>query len=218
MKKQIFAASMLLGVAYTSHAAVIDLSPTADGSVRTFGGDSVNTTDTKVSLLQSGGNITNSVFEFDLSSLNATAISSARLDITLTRFVSNTGSTPANIHIFAYNGDGVVDISDYAATGTQVVNSNTPQGGVAGDVRSFSFTDVTPMNDALVNGLLTLRIETDSFASINIASLENTTLAAANLNLQYTASAVPAPAAIWLFGSGLLGLTGIARRSNRKHT
>jgi len=30
--------------------------------------------------------------------------------------------------------------------------------------------------------------------------------------LQYGASAVPLPAAAWLFGSGLLGLTGMARR------
>lgn len=29
---------------------------------------------------------------------------------------------------------------------------------------------------------------------------------------QYTASAVPVPAAVWLFGSGLLGLVGVARR------
>lgn len=31
-------------------------------------------------------------------------------------------------------------------------------------------------------------------------------------HLQYGASAVPLPAAIWLFGSGLLGLLGVARR------
>lgn len=32
------------------------------------------------------------------------------------------------------------------------------------------------------------------------------------LSLTGTVSAVPVPAAIWLFGSGLLGLVGVARR------
>jgi len=32
------------------------------------------------------------------------------------------------------------------------------------------------------------------------------------LNLTGTISAVPVPAAIWLFGSGLVGLMGVARR------
>jgi hypothetical protein len=31
-----------------------------------------------------------------------------------------------------------------------------------------------------------------------------------------TPSAVPVPAAVWLFGSGLLGLIGVARRKSRK--
>jgi len=32
------------------------------------------------------------------------------------------------------------------------------------------------------------------------------------LHLEGTISAVPVPAAVWLFGSGLIGLTGMARR------
>jgi hypothetical protein len=41
------------------------------------------------------------------------------------------------------------------------------------------------------------------------ADIEN----ASNLHLQFTAThVVPVPAAVWLFGSGLLGLLGIARR------
>ena len=33
-----------------------------------------------------------------------------------------------------------------------------------------------------------------------------------NANFNFTAPAVPVPAAVWLFGSGLLGLVGVARR------
>ena len=31
-------------------------------------------------------------------------------------------------------------------------------------------------------------------------------------NIAVTPSAIPVPAAVWLFGSGLLGLVGVARR------
>lgn len=205
---------VLSSTGMNAQAALIDLNPTADGDAQTFGGDTVDTTDTKIDFSQSGSNIRNGVLEFDLSSLAGNIITGARLELTLTRFVSNAGSNPAQIDIFAYNGDGVVDISDYAASGTQVVNASTPQGGSAGDVRSFIFTDVTPLGDALTaGGLLTLRIETDSFASIRFASLENTNFSAANLNLEY--SPVPVPAAVWLFGSGLIGLIGVARRTKK---
>jgi hypothetical protein len=37
-------------------------------------------------------------------------------------------------------------------------------------------------------------------------------LSAAGLTLTGSGSAVPLPAAVWLFGSGLLGLAGVARR------
>jgi hypothetical protein len=33
-----------------------------------------------------------------------------------------------------------------------------------------------------------------------------------NLRVSVTTQAVPVPAAVWLFGSGLLGLIGVARR------
>ena len=33
-----------------------------------------------------------------------------------------------------------------------------------------------------------------------------------NANFDFTVAAVPVPAAVWLFGSGLLGLVGVARR------
>ncbi len=198
------------GVSATTVQSV-QLAPTADGHVRIFGGEVVDTTSTALSFFQSGGNIDNAVLEFDLSGINALAINSASLAITLTRFVSNVGSNPAAVDIFAYTGDGIVDINDYAAPGTQVVDTTTPAGGVAGDVRSFSFTDVAPIESALfANGLLTLRLESDNFASLVFASLENTGFGAASLSIDYTP--VPLPAA-WLMMLPAVVALGRRRRA-----
>lgn len=144
--KRFIFSSVLFLAATAAHAGVVSLNPTADGSVRTWGGNEVKTADAGINFTQSGGLQRHAIFEFDLSAIDdAATINSVSFDLTITRFVSNTGSNPAAIHIFAYNGDGVVDISDYAATATEVANTSTPQGGSAGDVRSFSLSDVAPI-------------------------------------------------------------------------
>jgi len=113
----------------------------------------------------------------------------------------------------------VVNVADFNSLGTRVVDTTTAAGGVSGDVRSFSFTSVASIAAALLGDLLTVRIETDSFASIVFASLENTTLIAAQLNIDFTTpavSAVPLPAALPLFGSGLAVMGFIGWRRKRK--
>ena len=183
--------------------------------MQTFGGDSVNTANSIIAVTQSGGLQRQGILEYDLSSISDLAtITGATLEITLNRFVSNTGGNPAPVDIFAFNGDGIVDISDYSTAGTQVndVNETTPAGGVAGDVRSFSFIDIAPLQAALTGDLLTLRFETDSFVSIQFGALENTTLSAATLSIEYTAAPVPVPAAWVLLLSGVSLITGLTRK------
>ncbi|SFQ96982.1 VPLPA-CTERM protein sorting domain-containing protein [Poseidonocella sedimentorum] len=194
------------------NAATVTLSPTADGDVQVHGGDVFNTTDGVLSFVQSGALIRNAIMEFDLSSIVDTAtINSATLTITLTQFVSDLGSTAA-IDLFAYNGNGAVDIDDYDAAGTQVADTTTPTGGVAGDTRSFSFSTVAPITSALSGNLLTLRLETDNFATIFFGALENTTIDAAALTIDYTGpSAVPLPAGLPLLLVGLGGLAALRR-------
>jgi len=61
--------------------------------------------------------------------------------------------------------------------------------------------------------MLTLRVETDSFASIQIAALENGTFAAAQLNIDYTAP-VPEPQTLLLMLLGLPLLAWVVRRNH----
>lgn len=203
-----------------AEAATFDALLTADGDVQTFGGDSVETAGAAIAFTQSGGLIRNGILEFDLSGLaDDVTVNSATLSITLTRFVSNTGSNPAAIDIFAYNGDGAVTLDDFDAAGTQVADTTTATGGVAGDVRAFDFSDVIPVTGALADDLLTLRIETDSFASINFAALENTSLAAASLSIDYTAAPtttpVPLPAGMPLILAGAAAFGVLKRRQSK---
>ena len=67
---------------------------------------------------------------------------------------------------------------------------------VAGD--TYTSTDVVADQNG-VDGILGLKMIDGPFSN-NSA------------NFNFTAAAVPVPAAVWLFGSGLLGLVGVARR------
>lgn len=213
MKKTFIIAALLLG-SVSAHAATMAFLPTADGDVQTFGGNSVDTTDTVLAFTQSGGLVRNAIVEYDLSAISdLSSVSAATLDITLTRFVSNLGTT-AEFDVFTYDGDGTVDINDFNATGTQVIDTTVPLGGSAGDIFSFALTDLSTIVNS-TTGLLTLRLETDSFASYQIASIENAVYEAPKLTLTYIdqppVSAVPVPAALPLMASAL-GMFGIARR------
>lgn len=214
MKKQIFAALLALSVPTAGSAATMTLSAIDDGSVKTFGGAVADTADTSVSVSQSGGNITNGIFEFNLAAIdNSATINSVSFEWTNSRFVSNTGAQAA-VDLFAYLGDGVVSIADYDAAGDQVADTSVPKGGSGGDVTTIGFTDLGIFNTALLGDLLSVRFETDSFASFRVASLENTVFDAARLVVDYTpgtVSAVPLPASGLLLLGALGGVAGLRR-------
>lgn len=215
MTKHLLSAAMLAALLpVTAFAATETFTPTADGDVQTFGGDDVDTADTVLSFTQSGGLIRNAILEFDLSSIPDTAsIISASLTFTLNRFVSGSN---AQVDVFAFNGDGVVNIADYDAVGTQVVDAATASGGSQGDTRSFAFSLVAPITAALVGDDLTLRLETDSFVSFQIVSSEGATasLDAPTLSVEFSNPApVPLPAGLPLLLAGMGAFAWMKRRA-----
>ena len=203
-----------------AHAASVTFDPTADGDVQVFGGDDVDSIDDVLSVTQSGGLARNAIFEFDLSSIADDAtIDAVTFSFTITRFVSNTGGNPAAVELFAYSGDGVVDIDDFGASATQVVDSTAAGGGSAGDTFDFSFGTVAPVQDALAGDELTVRFETNSFASIALAALENTSFDAATLTVDYTPAPgggpapVPLPAGLPMLLAGLGAMAWVRRKA-----
>lgn len=215
------ATAMFFAAANLANATTVSLTTIDDGSIRTWAGPVVDTTSTGVAVTQSGGLIRNGIFEFDLSSIADNAvINSVVFQWINTRFVSNTGGNPAAVDLFTFLGDGVVTLADYSAAGTQVVDSSTPAGGSGGDVDSFAFSDLSDVTAALLGDLLTIRFETDSFASISVASLENTTHGAAQLIIDYTAAPapVPLPASLPLAMIGLMALAGLGCNRRKSAT
>ncbi len=203
-----------------ANAANITLTTIDDGRTgqNAIGQLATVTNDTAIGVSQSGSLLYNGIFEFDLSSIaSGSTINSVAFGWTNTRFISNTGSNPAKVDLFAFAGDGSVTDSDHTG-GTQVVDSSTPAGGTGGDTDSFLFSDLSMLSSALTNGYLTVRFETNSFASINVAALENAIYDAATLTVDYTAppttSPIPLPAGMPLLLAGL-GAFGIAKRRKR---
>lgn len=80
-------------------------------------------------------------------------------------------------------------------------------GLTVGIVGTLTFQALTAGN-SLLSMAVTIPSKGGDFVSANTFDVQSVTFNGANVN----ASAVPVPAAAWLFGSGLLGLVGIMRR------
>lgn len=186
-------------------------SPTADGDTQIFGGDDVETGAARLTMTQSGGLVRNIILEFDLNGLSpGDTINSASLGLVKDGNLSNLGG-PAPIEIFGYVGDGVIDIADFNATATQLATDSIALGQANGTALNFSLSTSTIQSAVDSNGLLTLRLETNSFAVVEFASLETTTgFSPPTLTLDVTS--VPEPSALVLLLSVSLGLCGIRRR------
>ena len=91
--------------------------------------------------------------------------------------------------------------------------SLTPPAGPALDLFSLDFTTLAPSPGTIVASALgTTGGEWTDALGAQILGIDYATAGTATVAV----SAVPVPAAVWLFGSGLIGLAGIARRSNTK--
>ncbi len=202
----------------SASAAPVSFNPTVDGDVQTFGGLDIDTADATLAFTQSGGLERKIVLEFDLSSIPDTAvINSVNLTMNLTSPIIGP-FLPAVYDVFAYNGDGAVTESDFNASSTQVVDSTIDNPENSGLVISRNFSTLLPVMAALAGDLLTVRLETDSFASGFFASIDSSNeLLFPVLTVDFTVSQVPVPAALPLAMTGLaaLGFAGWRRRRSQ---
>jgi len=137
------------------------------------------------------------LIEFDLSSISGNVTSAT---LKLHRGSSKLGSG-FNVEIHGYVGDGVLDLSD-AVVDNLIAEIQVPVG-----IRRDYDVDVTSFVQALPDyaGFM-LRLTDETTESVFAAFTNEANL----LVVDY--SPVPIPAAVWLFGSGLIGLVGVAKR------
>ncbi|QEG23013.1 hypothetical protein [Mariniblastus fucicola] len=196
----------------SSHADSVDFIAAADGDVLTFGGDSIDTVDTRLQFQQSGGLIRNVILEFDIGDLSPNAvINSASLNVVKDGNLANTGSNPAPVEIFGYVGDGNITLGDYDAPASSLGSGEIILGLSNGTALDFTLDTVLIQAIADSTGLLTLRLETNNFATVNFASTETTT-AFAPPTLTLEISAVPEPSSAILIAGWLAGFCAIQRR------
>ena len=103
-----------------------------------------------------------------------------------------------DIRVFSELSGGGVSKTDILAGGTGA--------GLAADWANFGLVNLTTGAD--VSGGVT--VEFTAICGADAGCFSN--LAIDNVTVTADVSAVPVPAAVWLFGSGLLGLVGVARR------
>lgn len=211
----IVASSMMVCTTIHQYADADELfSVMDDGDVQTFGGDDVDTTADRLTTTQSGGLVRNIILEFDLSSLSSgTVVNAGTLNLVKFGLQGNTGGNPVPLELYAYNGDGVVTLADYDATGTAIGTSSVPLGISNGTAVDIALSDIAPIQSIVDgSGLLTIRIETNSFATLNLASLENGSgFNAPELSLNVT-SAVPEPSGLVVLSTLCFGLARTRRR------
>ena len=196
MKKTIYSvigSMLLLLVSGTSQAITVSFDPTAQ-TVATGSFVSV-----KLGISGLGNGAAPSLGTFDLnigynpSLLSFTSVIFGdpvlgdQLDLfSLGSLTSSDNTTPGTVNVFELSFDSVADLNTLQAA---------------------NFTLATFTFSALSGGTSPLSISINALGDANGDPLA-ATMASGNV----TVTAVPLPGAVWLFGSGLLGLIGVARR------
>ena len=143
------------------------------------------------------------LMEFDLSSISGNVTSAALM---MYRGNYGTDGIPFDIEFHGYVGDGVLEPSDALVDNliTKIQNDTASPESFSIDVTSF----IQPLPD-YAGFMIRLTDETTRNVWQRYFSTEDG--APGNL-LVVDYSPIPIPPAVWLFGSGLIGLVGVARR------
>lgn len=210
--RSVCAALAVMPLAQLASAGLIfDQQPVDDGSIQFSGslGYTTTTEEPDVRFARSGGNnVRDAVFEFSLATLPSDAIiTGAVFQFQNAGTVSNTGGNPAPVEAFVFAGDGMVTDNDHqnltagdAAGMTSLpIGSGTPVGSLIELTLDASVIQSIVDADA---DFLTLRLQTQNFATVRVTSLENDADAAVApaLRLDF----IPAPGSFALAGVAML--------------
>lgn len=146
-----------------------------------------------------------SAIEFDLSAIpNGAAIDSAFLNVTL---LGRSGEHPFEVN--AYAGNGTLNGADF--TSTDLVGGPFAPLGITIPYAIDAMTFIQGSNPSFV-GFTFRMLPCTGGCQTEFASEEYTIRPIWRPSLVVSFNPIPIPPTLWLFGSGLLGLVGIARK------
>jgi hypothetical protein len=223
MKRLRLLGAILIGVVILTssalHAATITLSPVVDQTFRDFDLDgyfesphpeSGNPLSETLRFKRTAGYVeTRAALEFDISNIPTEAvIQSAEFSFTV---VGCEGDHTLEFH--GYTGNGTIESDDMNVENiiwgpTTIPSAITYTIDAASSVISAVQAGYVGFSGRMAS------CPPNNCGGLQIASKESPTRPDDRpvLTIQYTSSEVPIPPALWLFGSGLLGLIGMARR------
>ena len=131
-------------------------------------------------------------------------------------------STTANLNSWDFTINGLqFSLNEFDSLSSPVtgVNTNSEYSILIGAGNTKIF-DVGTLFTAQPSTLTVTLLASDFVYGDTSVALRNRTPLEITRSAEFllTTSPVPVPAAVWLFGSGLLGLIGVARRKNTKQT
>ncbi len=182
-------------------ADTMEIVATADARVmsagingQTFYGDEATITTS----MSGGSNISDGLYEFDLSGVpDGATITAATLHLRTAAIVTNT-QTEAPVEFFGFTGDGELELSDQAFSATTVALEILETPIAANTDLGIDMTNLVPLNtvlsDASKDDFFTVRSETENFVLLRVDSLES-----------IDADAVPATLEVTFTGGTLLG-------------
>jgi len=109
---------------------------------------------------------------------------------------------------------GSLSLQNVLQSGTTSLANGTVQAGYSSvnDKSSFGSPSI-PLRD--VTSLTNLPVKTGDVVALMVMNMSGGNYVGAQLTINETPSSVPIPAAIWLFGAGLVGLVGLRRKFSK---
>ena len=195
------AALMLAFTTLGANADTMEIVAIADATVDSngaLGQEIIEDAESIETSMSGGSNISDGLYEFDLGPIPAGAtIESATLHFRTAFLVANT-SSEAPIEIFGFTGNGTLELSDQANSGAVLAATSFPAPTPANTNLEIELTNLIPLNTVISDGnsndFLTVRSETENFATFRFDSLESG-----------DADAVPATLVVTYSGGVLLG-------------
>ena len=132
-----------------------------------------------------------------------------RSDTTFSGLFLSAGTYTATIDVGSFTNRNLANIeaigltSDSSILATSSLFTPSP---ASGTWETWTLEYTVPNGSNLIGQALGFAIDIES------TGVDEANIAFDNLRIDFQAAAVPVPAAAWLFGSGLLGLIGVARK------